>query len=120
MGWSEKELRFRIAARIQQEKYLASMIDVTVGEEEAEVWYEENREQLGHPDRVRARHIFRSTVGMGAAEAEEVATTLEEAREALSRGAEFAELARRISEDRKTSGSGGSLCLLYTSDAADE
>ena len=115
MGWSEKELRFRIAARIQQEKYLASMIDVTVGEEEAEVWYEENREQLGHPDRVRARHIFRSTVGMGAAEAEEVAKTLEEAREALSRGAEFAELARRISEDRKTSGSGGSLGWLQPS-----
>ena len=25
MGWSEKELRFRIAARIQQEKYLGSL-----------------------------------------------------------------------------------------------
>ena len=85
MGWSEKELRFRIAARIQQEKYLASMIDVTVGEEEAEVWYEENREQLGHPDRVRARHISiycRHGSGRGGGGGDNAG----EAREALSRG----------------------------------
>ena len=109
MGWSEKELRFRIAARIQQEKYLTGMIDVTVGEKEAEVWFEENKKRLSHPERVRARHIFRSTVGLEGRELEEVAEVLEKAQDELSQGAEFDNLARRLSEDEKTRDEGGDL-----------
>ena len=75
LGWSEKELRYRIAARIQQEKYLENMIEIEVSEEEAEIWFKENRHRLGHPERVRARHIFRSTAGLDGEEAEAVATT---------------------------------------------
>ena len=30
LGWSEKEMRYRIAARIQQEKYLENMIEIEV------------------------------------------------------------------------------------------
>lgn len=112
MGWSEKELHFRIAARIQQEKYLASMIDVTVGEQEAEVWFEENKERLAHPERVRARHIFRSSAGLTGEKLEEVPKVLEGAQTELSRGADFDELARRLSHDKKTSMSGGDLGWL--------
>lgn len=109
MGWSEKELRFRIAARIQQEKYLTGMIDVTVGEKEAEVWFEENKKRLRHPERVRARHIFRSTVGLEGRELKEVAEVLEKAQDELSQGADFDDLALRFSEDEKTRDEGGDL-----------
>ena len=114
MGWSEKELRFRIAARIQQEKYLALMIDVTVSEEEAKVWFEENRQQLALPARVWARHIFRSTVGLEKKEAEDVAKILQKALAQLSKGTEFGELARRLSEDEKTRENGGDLGWLQS------
>ncbi|NIP92066.1 MAG: hypothetical protein GWO24_00735, partial [Akkermansiaceae bacterium] len=60
-GWSRKELRYRIAARIQQERYLESMIEVTVSEEEARAWFEENKAELALPERLRARHIFLAT-----------------------------------------------------------
>ena len=112
MGWSEKELRYRIAARIQQEKYLFSMIDVTVGEQEAEIWFEENKQRLAHPERVRARHIFRSTAGLTGKKAEEVPTVLKGAQTELSRGAKFDELARRLSDDKKTRLNGGDLGWL--------
>ena len=112
LGWSEKELRYRIAARIQQEKYLENMIEIEVSEEEAEIWFKENRHRLGHPERVRARHIFRSTAGLDGEEAEAVGRSLREALHELEQGAEFAELARRLSEDERTRDAGGDLGWL--------
>ena len=112
MGWSEMELRYRIAARIQQEKYLFSMIDVTVGEQEAKIWFEENKIQLAHPERVRARHIFRSTSGLTEGKPEEALKLLEGAQTELSGGAEFGELARQLSDDKKTRMNGGDLGWL--------
>ena len=112
LGWSEKELRYRIAARIQQEKYLENMIEIEVSEKEAKVWFEENRHRLGQPERVRARHIFRSTVGLEAETAEAVGRSLGETLPELARGAEFAGLAHRLSEDERTRGNGGDLGWL--------
>ena len=88
------------------------MIDVTVGEQEAEDWYEEIKERLAHPERVRARHIFRSSAGLTGEKLEEVPKVLEGAQTELSRGADFDELARRLSHDKKTSMSGGDLGWL--------
>ena len=113
LGWSEKELRYRVAARIQQEKYLENMIEVEVGEDEARLWFEENIDQLGFPERVRARHIFRSTVGLDGEKAAAAEKTLRDAMVELEGGAEFADLALRISEDERTRGNGGELGWLH-------
>ncbi len=112
LGWSEKELRYRVAARIQQEKYLENMIEVEVGEDEARAWFEQNIDQLGFPERVRARHIFRSTVGLGGEKLEAAERTLRDAMGELEGGAEFADLARRLSEDERTRDNGGELGWL--------
>ncbi len=107
LGWSEKELRFRVAARIQQEKYLEHMIEITVSEKEARDWFEEKKDRLAQPARVRARHIFRSTLN---AKPDAVVRELEEARGKLeAKESDFASLARTLSEDERTSQDGGEL-----------
>lgn len=107
MGWSEKELRYRIAARIQQEKYLAHRIDLEVSETEARAWYEENKEFLALPERVRVRHVFRSTTGV---DADAVKRTMAESLGKLSRGEiSFDELAGTRSQDERSKDKGGEL-----------
>ena len=112
LGWSEKELRFRIAARIQQENYLAKMIAVEVSEEEAREWFEANSERLAYPERVRARHIFRSTVGLDKDAARAEGARLREVVGELAGGADFGALARAQSEDSRSKGEGGDLGWL--------
>ncbi len=112
LGWSEKELRFRIAARIQQEKYLSQMIEIEVSEDEAREWFESNRERLAHPERVRARHIFRSTVGMDEEAAAGEGARLRAVLGELADGVEFGTLARTHSEDPRSRDEGGKLGWL--------
>ena len=46
-GWSgEKEREFRVAARIQRGEHLERMIEISVSEEEAQSWFEENKGEL--------------------------------------------------------------------------
>lgn len=96
-GWSEKELRMRLAAKLQQDLYLAALIDVSISEEEARVWYEERKEELSLPERVQVRHVFLS-VGNHESGVAEAAL-----REALGRleeeEATFGELVAELSED---------------------
>lgn len=71
---NETALRHRIAARIQQEKYVAMRVDPisTVEDEEAREWFAENHENLTIPHRVRARHIFIRTLTRPPEEAREM------------------------------------------------
>jgi parvulin-like peptidyl-prolyl isomerase len=106
---SETELRERIAARIQQEKYVAQRIAplITVTDEEITGWYEQNRESLALPERIEARHIFLATQ---AQPAEEARATLTTALAALADSSkDFATLARELSQDLATKDLGGSL-----------
>jgi parvulin-like peptidyl-prolyl isomerase len=106
-GWSETELEYRLAARLQQERYLEHLINVEVGEEEARAWFEENREALALPERVRARHIFRAPAN-GDSESEQ--TILAQAQERIvAKEAAFEALAAALSEDPRTKGQGGDL-----------
>jgi len=116
-GWSGKELRFRLGARIQQERYLDALIDRGVSEEEARTWFEEHRERLALPERVRARHIFLATLNR---ESEEAKALLSRAQAELAGGADFATLAKKLSEDERTKRGGGELGWLQAGRLPDD
>lgn len=106
---SEKELRLRLGARIQQHKYLESRIadGIAIGEEEGREWFEQHADEFSIPPRVRVRHVFRSTLNREPAEVEE---TLRKALEELkTKRMSFAELAESLSDDPRTKDAGGEL-----------
>ena len=105
----ETSLRNRIAARIQQEKYVAMRVDplVKVSEEEVRGFYEANKDSLAHPERIRAKHIFIATLAKPSDEAKQ---TLEKALSDLNAGKkDFATLAKELSDDPSTKQIGGDL-----------
>ena len=112
MGWTMEELRLRLEAKIQQQKYLDALVDVSVSDEEAREWYEEHQQELGRPDRIRVRHIFLAALENKEAEARK---TLEAARAKLASGAaEFGDLAGTLSEDARSKKVGGDLGWVWT------
>lgn len=121
MGLSqEKALRNRIAARIQQEKYIAMRVDplVNVSEEEISTFYATHREALRLPESIRAQHIFLATLERSSDQAKEM---LEQAFEALmSKQKTFDELAKEISEDPATKNRSGDLGWMSRSRLPEE
>lgn len=106
---SEQDLRERLAARMQQEKYvemrIAPLVKVTA--EDARKWFDENREHLGIPERVEARHIFLPTLECNP---DEVKQTLAAALVSLTdKSKDFTTLARELSDDQATKERGGAL-----------
>lgn len=105
----ETALRQRIAARIQQEKYVAMRVDplVKVSEEEVAEFYEANKESLALPERIRAKHVFIATLNKPSDEAKGI---LDKALAELNAGKkDFATLAKELSEDYATTEKGGEL-----------
>jgi parvulin-like peptidyl-prolyl isomerase len=105
----EGDLRRRIAARIQQEKYVAMRVDplVEVSEEEIADFYEAHKESLAIPERIRAKHVFIATLNRPSDEAKAM---LEKALAELNSGKkDFATLAKEISEDFANKENGGDL-----------
>lgn len=106
---SEKELRLRLGARIQQLKYIESRIagDIAVTDDEAREWFEANADTFKLPPRIRARHIFLATLGV---EADAVKKRLETEIAALHAGERtFEAVASAISDDPRSKSSGGDL-----------
>lgn len=106
---SEKELRYRLAARLQQIQWIERGIasEIEIGEDELRAFFESNRERFTHPPRVRARHIFLATLQRDPAAAK---ATLEQAlAELRSERKSFAELAAALSDDPRTKSIGGDL-----------
>ncbi|MEM1084835.1 MAG: peptidylprolyl isomerase [Verrucomicrobiota bacterium] len=106
---SEKELRLRLGARIQQHKYVETRIadGIKVGDEEGREWFEEHAEEFAIPPRVKARHIFRSTLRHGSEKAKEPLVGALQDLKTEQKG--FAELAKVLSEDPRTKDAGGEL-----------
>jgi parvulin-like peptidyl-prolyl isomerase len=106
---SERDLRERLAALIQQERYVELKIGplAQVTEEEARAWFMENQAQLATPERIRARHVFIATLERPENEARSM---LHAALADLTAGkTDFASLARKLSDDPATMPQGGDL-----------
>ncbi|MFQ5521085.1 MAG: peptidyl-prolyl cis-trans isomerase, partial [Candidatus Methylomirabilia bacterium] len=81
-----------------------------VTEAEVEAYYTERAAEFKEPRRVRAAHILVRVPEVGGSEAEQQArATIEEAIRRARAGEDFAELAKEISEDPASAGSGGDL-----------
>jgi len=106
---SDQDLRSRLAAHIQQDKYVESRIAPHIGVTDAEArqWFEHNQDQLATPERLAARHVFLPILDRDPATAQH---TLATALAALSAGTkDFATLASELSEDPLTNHCGGDL-----------
>ncbi len=106
---SEKELRYRIAGRIQQRKYIDSRIAdaIAISDEDARAWYDAHPKEFVRPKRVHARHIFVATLERDAGKAKLI---LDGALARLRAGeAGFAALAAGLSEDERTKAKAGDL-----------
>jgi parvulin-like peptidyl-prolyl isomerase len=100
-------MRDRLAARIQQEKYVALKAGplAAVTPDEVRDWFEKNKTHLGFPERVEARHIFIPTLGESADEAK---AKLEAAlAELAAKSKDFETLANELSRDPATRSEGG-------------
>jgi parvulin-like peptidyl-prolyl isomerase len=105
----EQDLRNRLAARIQQEKFIALRIApfVKVTDEEALEWFGKNQSSVSLPERIEARHIFIPTLDHPPEEAKQKLDTA--LAELTEKKKDFATLAREISEDPATKDQGGAL-----------
>ena len=112
-GWKgEKELRMRIAGRLQREKYFEKEIEseVEMSDEEARAWYDKHHEKLALPLRRHVRHIFVASLDHPE---EEGQALIETARKRVVDGKEdFAKVAGELTEDLKSKKVGGDLGWL--------
>lgn len=105
----ERAFRERLAARIQQEKFVESQVAplVTVTRDEARAWFDQHHDAFALPERVELRHVFLPALDHPA---EESKAKLEAALAELTAGAkDFATIARDLSEDPASKDRGGSL-----------
>ena len=106
---SRKELRYRLAARLQQEKYVLTKIHphIEIGEEEARQWYDDHKKELTMPERRRVRHVFLATLDRPSDEAK---ATLSGHLALLKSGkSNFEKLAADLSDDARSKEKGGDL-----------
>ncbi len=82
---------------------------VTVPEEELRRAYEANREMYRTPERVHVRHILLKTTDKPKEEVPKIKARAEELLKQIRSGADFAELARKHSEDPGSAAKGGDL-----------
>lgn len=102
-GLSEDDLARQVRLSLILDR-LATQ-DVEVSDEEVAAYFQAHKEELAHPERVRARHILVKTLE----EAEDI-------RKALAEGEDFAELAAEQSLDTGSKDRGGDIGFFTASD----
>ena len=106
---SREELRLRLNARLEQEKYVLSKIktSTTVSDKESKLWYDEHKKELTTPERRSVRHIFLATLDHPSDEAK---AKLQEKLNLIKAGkGKFPDIAKAVSEDARTKNTGGNL-----------
>ena len=106
---SDKELRLRLGARLQQHRFIKGRIaqNISVSDDEARSWFETHSSELARPERIEVRHVFVSTLQRDATEARAL---LEKAMgELTAQQKDFATIAIELSEDPRSKGAGGKL-----------
>ncbi len=107
----KKELRQAVELHLQTER----LRDLVVGpleptDQELSAYLEEHREDYDTPEQVRARHILiRVPEGASEAEIAQAKKQIEDIRKELENGADFAELAKKYSQDPGSAPNGGDL-----------
>ncbi|MEK7952096.1 peptidylprolyl isomerase [Luteolibacter soli] len=106
---SDKELRLRLGARLQQQRFIESRIkaNISVSEQEARAWFDTHAAELARPERIEVRHVFVSTLQRDAAEARAL---LEKAlAELTAKQKDFATIAAELSDDPRSKTDSGKL-----------
>lgn len=115
-GFTEESYRQHVEGMIAAKRYLDEIRAGagTVSDEELEAYYRDNTQRLTFPEQVRVRQILlvwkpRGTRNDRGAVREAMAPILERARA----GEDFAELARKYSEDPETAPKGGDMGFFH-------
>lgn len=106
---NESELRAKVAARLQQEKWVEAKIApiIRVSDREARAWFDQNAASMAMSERIEVRHIFMAAMDHPQNEINaKLGAALEELK--LQRK-DFATLARELSDDPASKDSGGLL-----------
>jgi peptidyl-prolyl cis-trans isomerase D len=85
---------------------------VQIPDRELRAYYQQNLATYQLPERIRASHILLKTEGKSPEETEKIKANAAELLEQVKRGVDFAELAKRYSEDTVSAANGGDLGLF--------
>lgn len=106
----EAEFKRPERRRVQYVMMALQAFSQPVSDAEVEAYYREREKEFERPYRVRAAHILVRVAEVGGSEAEQKSRAkVEEAIRRAKTGEDFAKLAREISEDPGSAGSGGDL-----------
>jgi len=107
----KKQLAY-VADDFLSREYLAKVVmqDVTISEADLKEYYTQNKERLGVPEQVRARHIlFKVDPASSEAEKNKAQARAEAVLKRVQAGEDFATLAAAQSDDESTRAKGGDL-----------
>ena len=107
---SREEVDKQLARIWSRKRWLEKRIAPGIGisEEDVRDWFDTHREEAEfiEPEKIKARHIFVSTVEE---DGEPQETKIRDAHERLTAGEDFGEVAAEVSEDERTKNRGGEL-----------
>lgn len=106
---SEEELKLRMAAMIEMEKYLDRQLQplLKVSDEEVLEFYQKHQQALRMPEMIHVRHVFWATLGKDPAAVKSQAETAWSAWQKKEKT--FEQLVQESSEDERSKLSGGNL-----------